>query len=31
VAEVLVDGKGVRLIRRRETVRDILQAEAACL
>jgi diaminopimelate decarboxylase len=31
VAEVLVDSKRVRLIRRRETVRDILQTEAACL
>ena len=30
-AEVLVDGNRVRLIRRRETVREILQAEAACL
>ena len=30
-AEVLVDGKRVRLIRRRETVRDMLETEAACL
>src|SRR5262249_40301815 len=31
VAEVLVDGDRVRLIRRRETVREMLQAETACL
>lgn len=30
-AEVLVDGKKARLIRRRETIRDILQTELACL
>lgn len=30
-AEVLVDGERVRLIRRRETLRDLLQAEAAYL
>ncbi len=30
-AEVLVDGKRVRLIRRREAVRDMLETEAACL
>lgn len=30
-AEVLVEGARVRLIRRRETVKEILQAEAACL
>ncbi|HKD82764.1 MAG TPA: diaminopimelate decarboxylase [Candidatus Angelobacter sp.] len=30
-AEVLVDGKRVRLIRRRETLREILQAEASSL
>ena len=30
-AEVLVDGKRVRLVRRRETVKDILQPESACL
>jgi diaminopimelate decarboxylase len=30
-AEVLVDGARVRLIRRRETIKDLLQEEAACL
>ena len=30
-AEVLVDGTRIRLIRRRETVKDLLQQEAACL
>jgi diaminopimelate decarboxylase len=30
-AEVLVDGSRVRLIRRRETIKDLLQEEAACL
>ncbi len=30
-AEVLVDGKRVRLIRRRETLKDILQPEIECL
>ncbi|HET9282191.1 MAG TPA: diaminopimelate decarboxylase [Candidatus Angelobacter sp.] len=30
-AEVLVDGKRVRLIRRRETLRDMLQPEVTCL
>ncbi len=30
-AEILVDGSRARLIRRRETIRDMLQAEAACL
>ncbi|HEY1526853.1 MAG TPA: diaminopimelate decarboxylase [Candidatus Angelobacter sp.] len=30
-AEVLVDGTRARLIRRRETVKDLLQPEAACL
>ena len=30
-AEVLVDGARVRLIRRRETLKDMLQPEAACL
>jgi diaminopimelate decarboxylase len=30
-AEVLVDGERVRLIRRRDTVKDILQPEASCL
>lgn len=30
-AEVLVDGTRVRLIRRRETIKDLLQQEAACL
>jgi diaminopimelate decarboxylase len=30
-AEVLVDGKRARLIRRRETIKDLLQQEAACL
>jgi len=30
-AEVLVDGKRVRLVRRRDTVKDILQPESACL
>jgi len=30
-AEVLVDGKRARLIRRRETMKDLLQQEAACL
>ena len=30
-AEVLVDGNRVRLIRRRETIKDLLQEEAACL
>jgi diaminopimelate decarboxylase len=30
-AEVLVDGARVRLVRRRETVKDMLQPEAACL
>jgi diaminopimelate decarboxylase len=30
-AEVLVDGTRARLIRRRETIRDLLQQEAACL
>jgi diaminopimelate decarboxylase len=30
-AEVLVDGKRARLIRRRETIKDLLQPEAACL
>jgi diaminopimelate decarboxylase len=30
-AEALVDGTRVRLVRRRETIRDLLQEEAACL
>jgi diaminopimelate decarboxylase len=30
-AEVLVDGNRARLIRRRETIKDLLQAEASCL
>jgi diaminopimelate decarboxylase len=30
-AEVLVDGTRARLIRRRETIKDLLQQEAACL
>ena len=30
-AEVLVDGTRARLIRRRETMKDLLQQEAACL
>ena len=30
-AEVLVEGKKVRLIRRRETIKDLLQPELACL
>jgi diaminopimelate decarboxylase len=30
-AEVLVDGSRVRLIRRRETIKDLLQEETACL
>jgi diaminopimelate decarboxylase len=30
-AEVLVDGAQVKLIRRRETIKDMLQQEAACL
>ena len=30
-AEVLVDGKRARLVRRRETMKDLLQQEAACL
>ncbi|HWS16679.1 MAG TPA: diaminopimelate decarboxylase, partial [Candidatus Elarobacter sp.] len=30
-AEVLVDGARARLIRRRETMKDLLQPEAACL
>jgi len=30
-AEVLVDGTRVRLVRRRETIKDLLQPEAACL
>ncbi|HEY3770769.1 MAG TPA: diaminopimelate decarboxylase [Candidatus Angelobacter sp.] len=30
-AEVLVDGSRVRLVRRRETIKDLLQEEAACL
>jgi diaminopimelate decarboxylase len=30
-AEVLVDGARARLIRRRETMKDLLQSEAACL
>ena len=30
-AEVLVDGKRARLIRRRETIKDLLQPEASCL
>ena len=30
-AEVLVEGARVRLIRRRETVKEMLQSEAACL
>jgi diaminopimelate decarboxylase len=30
-AEVLVDGRKVRLIRRRETLKDVLQPEVACL
>ena len=30
-AEVLVDGTRARLIRRRETIKDMLQQEAACL
>jgi diaminopimelate decarboxylase len=30
-AEVLVDGNRARLIRRRETIKDLLQPEAACL
>jgi diaminopimelate decarboxylase len=30
-AEVLVEGARVRLIRRRETLKDMLQPEAACL
>src|SRR5580765_880283 len=30
-AEVLVEGTRVRLIRRRETIKDLLQEEAACL
>jgi diaminopimelate decarboxylase len=30
-AEVLVDGARARLIRRRETIKDLLQQEAACL
>ncbi|MGC2697069.1 MAG: diaminopimelate decarboxylase [Candidatus Angelobacter sp.] len=30
-AEALVDGTRVRLIRRRETMKDLLQQEAACL
>ncbi len=30
-AEVLVEGNRIRLIRRRETVKDLLQEESACL
>jgi len=30
-AEVLVDGTRARLIRRRETIQDLSQQEAACL
>jgi len=30
-AEVLVDGTRARLVRRRETIKDLLQQEAACL
>ena len=30
-AEVLVEGSRVRIIRRRETVKDLLQNEATCL
>jgi diaminopimelate decarboxylase len=30
-AEVLVDSKRARLIRRRETIKDLLQPEASCL
>jgi diaminopimelate decarboxylase len=30
-AEVLVEGKRVRLVRRRETLKDMLQQEADCL
>jgi diaminopimelate decarboxylase len=30
-AEVLVEKKRARLVRRRESVKDILRAEAACL
>jgi len=30
-AEVLVDGARARLIRRRESIKDLLQEEAACL
>jgi len=30
-AEVLVEGTRARLIRRRETIKDLLQQEAACL
>ena len=30
-AEVLVDGSRVKLIRRRETIKDLLQEEAVCL
>jgi diaminopimelate decarboxylase len=30
-AEVLVDGARARLVRRRETIKDLLQQEAACL
>jgi len=30
-AEVLVDGNRARLIRHRETIKDLLQPEASCL
>jgi diaminopimelate decarboxylase len=30
-AEVLVDGKKARLVRRRESLKDLLEAERACL
>jgi len=30
-AEVLVDGNRARLVRRRETIKDLLQSEASCL
>jgi diaminopimelate decarboxylase len=30
-AEVLVDGRRARLVRRRETIKDLLRVETACL
>jgi diaminopimelate decarboxylase len=30
-AEVLVEGKRIRLVRKRETLKDLLQPELACL